>query len=994
MKNLSRTTRLTIKIYSIFMSLVVIIRNYIEYLRPLFYQTNELVKNHEAKVYIDFVQSFFIFLEATIPQKLFSLVTFQWIKETIYIPILRPEIQIARSNSRIFSTIPFYSSDLFPKNLDFVRLKNIIVPTTSFQTGFFNAFFLASPISLITLINIRRYWLQGFTYGLFGTLGYHIGESFFLVRITNGNRFLWSLNGSNRQFLITLVLTVYFLQESYQDNSFDDQNFFQSKEKIQEDSINIKKIFIIFFLHGRYSWSDQRTFFNTIGNQTIDTYTFTSVISYFSIQNSIYFYYLSGLFLGGLLFDLLTIRRFFKRIEYFFVKLLVPPSDWKKKIDIWTKRLRTGCLVRIIPFYRAENLTFSSLGFFGRDTELRRQLSRNIFSYPLHKNENLSPLFEGRNILGGDSYGRSSPDILREPPWLLGRSLAAELTHDLIDETYRTRIASQRVDIVYLGTLERKISEWLELRNQKSIISEDQSSTIQNKKKKREKKKEEEPILVKESVRKGLNPNLTARNTKNYPLEVDPLVNRFNRWFRSTPNIIDLNREKVPNSLFALYIRTSPFLPSFWSYNRRLEPEKAVRYSTPAEFFRKRNARKSFLHRGPIFIYIDLFINTRSPFMGFSRDITTRQQQNDLYRARLILHDYVNSLRRYSEINPNFLENKQKLKSYFPIFQRISWQQKVAEVIFRGNRSRRNSVYNQQYVGNLQLVRRLFAISWSSSEYLVPFRIQTKEKILRRRKLALDQRTFDRQKNIFEHEEIGKVVALKIKNNQERKQISDLLRLKNKKSDRWILIPGKRYFPDFRVERKPLYAGWDRQRNAFILCNRYLPFEWSRRTKLKVDRQRNKFSFYFQNINKYSHEKNRIEFTVWPKNPKTRRMHLHGIHYNRRAFLKRRVATNNKIRIDETAFLSQDPSYWRKKIVEENDLAQFTMRFHPHNNLNRRNRQNRSSQSLPISLERGLTINYFPRKLQPSPRGGLAWPGNNSFVFIPEKFYRPGYMRS
>jgi hypothetical protein len=199
-------------------------------------------------------------------------------------------------------------------------------------------------------------------------------------------------------------------------------------------------------------------------------------------------------------------------------------------------------------------------------------------------------------------------------------------------------------------------------------------------------------------------------------------------------------------------MRSSPFIPSFWAPSEKLESDQPVRYSKSEEFFRKRNARQSLLHRRPIFLYIDSFINTRSPQIGFLRDRTTRQQQNDLYRARLVLHNYVRSLRRYCEIDSDFLADQEKSKRVTPILQRVSWQQKILENIFGGNRSRRNSVYNQQYIGNIQLIRRLFSVSWSSSEHLIPFRLQTKEikkKIIRRRKIALDQRTFDRQKKYF-----------------------------------------------------------------------------------------------------------------------------------------------------------------------------------------------------------------------------------------------------
>merc|ERR1711879_99613 len=110
----------------------------------------------------------------------------------------------------------------------------------------------------------------------------------------------------------------------------------------------------------------------------------------------------------------------------------------------------------------------------------------------------------------------------------------------------------------------------------------------------------------------------------------------------------------------------------------------------------------------------------------------------------------------------------------------------------------------------------------------------------------------------------------------------------------------------------------DNQRNAFILCNRYLPMEWSVRTKLDISKKENKFSFYFQNIEKYHKEKNRINFTVWPKNSKTRRIHLYNVRYNIRALLRRRILNNNRNRGNNICLLSQDLCSWtRRKTIED-----------------------------------------------------------------------------
>jgi hypothetical protein len=247
---------------------------------------------------------------------------------------------------------------------------------------------------------------------------------------------------------------------------------FQYKPFISLNSsfLQNQKPFLVFFCHTIFRFSEQRVFFSTLSNQTFDTYSFNSVISYFSIHHIICISYISGLFLGGIFFDLCGRARIFKIIEYLFIILRVPPSDWKKEVDKWTKRFIIAFVIRTIPFYTIDNLVFSSFGFFGRDTEIRRQVSRNAFRYSIDRGKVWSVLFEGRHILGEDSYGRSAPDIIRKP-WHISR-LAVEATRDLVDETYRTQVSSQRVDIIYLGTLERNIFEWLEIHNQDNSVND------------------------------------------------------------------------------------------------------------------------------------------------------------------------------------------------------------------------------------------------------------------------------------------------------------------------------------------------------------------------------------------------------------------------------------------------------------------------------------------------------------------------------------------
>ena len=167
-----------------------------------------------------------------------------------------------------------------------------------------------------------------------------------------------------------------------------------------------------------------------------------------------------------------------------------------------------------------------------------------------------------------------------------------------------------------------------------------------------------------------------------------------------------------------LYARNTE-VQSYLGSIRIKDLQQKVFYSSLTEFYRKHNARSSFLHRGPILRYIDFFIKTRSPIKGWFRDLSTAQQQNDFYRARNVLNDYVNSFRYYTKMSDPLYDKKNSRFSNIQI-QYVSWQQELHANLFWGNRSCINSIYSQQYVGNLQLIRRLFAISWSKYENSIP----------------------------------------------------------------------------------------------------------------------------------------------------------------------------------------------------------------------------------------------------------------------------------
>merc|ERR1712224_495649 len=209
----------------------------------------------------------------------------------------------------------------------------------------------------------------------------------------------------------------------------------------------------------------------------------------------------------------------------------------------------------------------------------------------------------------------------------------------------------------------------------------------------------------------------------------------------------------------------------------------------------------------PISRSIAFFFKTYSSSIEVSsKNTATRQDQKDLYRSRLALHNYIIAHSSYSTADKTFFGAHRTSHFSNKLVQYSLWQRELHFRLFDGSRSRVNNVYSQQHVGNLQIIRRIFAVSWSSHEILIPPYWKTKEKIFLRRKVALDQGNFDDQDNISEHREIGKTTALKIRNGIERKHIIDLLSSRNvateipssRKFGSWVLISKKRISQDRR----------------------------------------------------------------------------------------------------------------------------------------------------------------------------------------------------
>jgi hypothetical protein len=268
---------------------------------------------------------------------LFYIFSVQWRKDFVHLPILTPELHLARSNLGIFSAIPIFASDSFPKGINFPISIHIDSIVALFQTGLFNAFSLALPRSLSFLVTIRRYWLQGFGVGVRRTVGYRRGEVFLLRRVANGLRPLWWTANSFFPLSLGMLITRIILWESFSyPNNF---LFFKKKERtpyLKNRGIRIvvgsafqsRYLFFVILIHFLYSWTELGTFFGTFVNQISNIQGFSDNLLYSSYSYKVR--YRRGLFLGGLFFDFFFRIIVLVRIERAFLRFRHPPVEWKQ----------------------------------------------------------------------------------------------------------------------------------------------------------------------------------------------------------------------------------------------------------------------------------------------------------------------------------------------------------------------------------------------------------------------------------------------------------------------------------------------------------------------------------------------------------------------------------------------------------------------------------------------------------------------------------------
>lgn len=711
-------------------------------------------------------------------------------------------------------TIPQISHAIFSENL-FLEVKNpskiffefLEIPSLNqnkFFLGFFNSFFLTLPITVTHLIAFRRLIIQGVPAAIFSIAGFIIGQTLFIFCVTFGIRGILIPWFSLEPFnyILGLILIFHIIYGMV------GENLIQLK---WNNALN-RKIFTKFFIFNFIlAWCEQSCIFQYISNITLSSYptilegfsTKTTLASFFSHSN-----YILGILVGSLVFSSFW-GFFIWQIKNFIVGFTgISLTTFVQTVNKATFVIVLGFTLSSIPFYGLDYLFTGPLGFISGDNVFKNTM---LSQYRIPESK--------ANIMQYAADPSEKYLNIDSSPFDRGRYLLSPDFYSFEDLNYRGE------------------ADWVIRREKQSTISDSRGGFLSITKIFK-KQKTNQPDAINQASSPELNKYFTynslveQENTDR--LERSQIEDRFYNWY-GFKEVEAADQEDAEDEVFKQNFKNfnlafySPQM--FETQDNRLEVdiEKKIKqkyYSNP-------------IYSTLLALDIDLFLNRqpKSSFLGKEAEI-------DLYQKRQMLTSYYDSLRFYSKLpESEFFEN-----------------------FFDGTKSFTNKVYNQQFKGTLQTVRRLFSLHTESGFDLKnPSKFDEndlKQKTLDS-VLKYDQPLYESQNKFSSyHEELPEIGFFE----RDKKPSKDIKPKSISNSDASLKasVLGE-------MITKPMYAGWDENLRKFIITNKLLPQSVAGYEMTIPQEFYNKFKSEKQ-INTKLHssknnfgEREKIYFSSWPK---------------------------------------------------------------------------------------------------------------------------------
>lgn len=730
------------------MSLTIAIRDYLENLNLVADSFSDSISVLEV------VKTSFSYLLNSIAYLFLYIFTFQWIRDITHLPVVLPNI-----SERILQET--YVLKERSNLLNILPVSNL--ESNKFLLGFLNSFFLALPLSVPKIVSIRQWLIKGSVAGISSVVGFRFGQTLFYAGILFGIRSImipWLAN-EPWSYILGMVLLIRLIYEMTQESL------------VPIPASQLQRHVNIFLVNFALAWTEQSIIYQYCSNNSLGS-NFSNLDVFVTANSSEFWFahlsYIVALFIGGLFFDLAFLYLITTLIESSQVWFRIPLSTWKKQSNIWLLRISLALSFSSIPYYTLDYLFLGPTGMVSQDPVINKvaenAFEKNQLTYSrigVEQEMFLDP-FNRRILWSNPSQDYSGTSSFET------KNYEGERAWKLADIAKRSNVTSVAENT---KTLAKRLF------NNPSIIQE--RSAVDRK-----------PEIVKEKPSNLTNLGKNTEQKFGESLDSTP----FGRRVSQSYTYLGTGAVAFEDNFF---VNISDSFPTLLNVNSDFQSRQ--------EGIIKKKYYSNPIYKNLLNVYVDSILDQQP-----NNYRLRPEEEKDLYKARLMLQDYFNSLRSYSEL---------PYKNDF-------------EKIFNGSKSFATKVYNQQYKGTLRVVRRLFGVTWNEEEN--PTQLS---------KLSFDQALTKTEPSNFYHEELRKP---RIRQKNRIKLINPI----------------------------PLYAGWDNDLRKFTLSNRYLPanvagreFSYSENQQLLSGKEnafeklstKNKLADKLSKMDSSTVQK---EFTSWP----------------------------------------------------------------------------------------------------------------------------------
>nr|YP_010732266.1 hypothetical chloroplast RF1 [Watanabea sichuanensis]WDY13180.1 hypothetical chloroplast RF1 [Watanabea sichuanensis] len=751
----------------------------------------------------------------------FYLVSFQWLRDLSYLPLLAPELNPSSDVSDLVNPSVLSAGSLIegPYSNLFTIFQSPHYVNDQFVAGFLNSFFFSLPLSLPHLISIRRLFYQGTIAAAASITGTLMAHSLFLIGVMYGIRFFiipwFSLEPLN--YIIGIAAIYISINGIVREKNI--------KLVPLADRYTLTKFLILNFV---LAWCEETTLFHSIGNLTInaaptylDIYPARGCLDSFLIHTS---YVISFIF-GSIFFSALFYYLILRGSELLRSWTGITFPKMTRAVNKVMTLLILAFGLSSLPYYGLDYLFGNWLGFLPEDQIYQQTIfsptviesSARIFK------ESPPPTKEGRvstpfnldlNYFDQGLY-LNAPFDEKNPP----RSGIPNLSFEELNYQGEYAWIMRADSSNYLIETRKSFFSFLFKKQRKHYVklrtSYDDKREEANKKALRKKQigkiaKQKEGTIPGENGKNLFHlPDFLGRGFL-LPKDVEQGMRHFetpgsyysdydDNSFSDSDSEPKLRKmiKEVPK-----YKNVDPLQEDvnldyefISDYSKGFSPPVSITYEDHAKIWipLKRVIKRRFylnpVYRSLLNLDIDSFLGRQKKAYKLAAN-----QEHSLYQKRQMLAKYYNWLR------------------YYQPFQRtVQLRYEIPE-----SRSFVDRIYHQQFKGTLKVARRLFSVTFDPQKNAKNNRVLTYDQPL--------YKDSHGSENPFIHEELeddnDDNELQKIHVDEDQSELEHENEYDAELNNKQIDLKNSPFIEE--TSSSPTYAGWDENLRKFVVTNRFV----------------------------------------------------------------------------------------------------------------------------------------------------------------------------